>query len=254
MDENDLHAVLASFSPEVLSTLRKSPYFHSDPKDLTESQWIALIGFLPGRRLYETIKRLSVAKNELAWPIVFELYSLDGIRQGAATTAKILSLPAPEVGTTLQGASPWVRRYFEEKALKLLKADKRPASRFAADLTRTDINRLRVALWKHAGLNERDFQRMMKREDPQLAYIFDTQKNRIAKIKRTETARAAQGGGFNFAKYAGAEKKIWRTARDSRVRASHRIEGETRPIDEAFSNGRMYPSDPNERCHLEYSF
>jgi hypothetical protein len=56
-------------------------------------------------------------------------------------------------------------------------------------------------------------------------------------------------------------RKIWRTARDERVRSSHAaLEGESVGIDEAFPNGLLYPGDmsgdPSEvigcRCIAEY--
>ena len=48
--------------------------------------------------------------------------------------------------------------------------------------------------------------------------------------------------------------KTWMTARDARVRDEHRaLEGETRGIDEAFSNGEMQPGAPRCRCSLYYT-
>lgn len=41
-------------------------------------------------------------------------------------------------------------------------------------------------------------------------------------------------------------QKTWISARDSRVRESHAdLEGQTRPLEEPYSNGLMYPGDPN---------
>jgi uncharacterized protein with gpF-like domain len=41
-------------------------------------------------------------------------------------------------------------------------------------------------------------------------------------------------------------EKEWMATHDKRVRDSHAaIDGETKPTDELFSNGLMYPGDPN---------
>ena len=59
---------------------------------------------------------------------------------------------------------------------------------------------------------------------------------------------------------AGVVTKVWRTARDNRVRDSHaELDGQTAPIDGVFANGLAYPGDPsgppeeiiNCRCFLE---
>lgn len=54
-------------------------------------------------------------------------------------------------------------------------------------------------------------------------------------------------------------KRAWRTARDPQVRDLHQIEGEVRSVGRRFSNGLMFPRDPegdikntaNCRCFLE---
>ena len=87
--------------------------------------------------------------------------------------------------------------------------------------------------------------------------------NKAMRIARTEghgvqvqAANAAQ----HAAKKAGADiVKQWDAALDARTRDSHRmVDGEIRELDEKFSNGMMYPSDPaggaaeviNCRCAL----
>lgn len=47
--------------------------------------------------------------------------------------------------------------------------------------------------------------------------------------------------------------KTWRSAHDSRVRDAHKaMDGETVAIDDVFSNGLPYPSEPNCRCVVTY--
>lgn len=75
-------------------------------------------------------------------------------------------------------------------------------------------------------------------------------------IARTETARAFNGAPTeslkDLSRSTGREFwKTWSTALDDRVRDEHAaMEGETVPIDEAFSNGSQFPDDPNERCTI----
>jgi uncharacterized protein with gpF-like domain len=56
-------------------------------------------------------------------------------------------------------------------------------------------------------------------------------------------------------------KKVWRSVEDERTRESHiLLDGETQPLDEEFSNGLMYPGDPdgepeevyNCRCSMDH--
>lgn len=85
-------------------------------------------------------------------------------------------------------------------------------------------------------------------------------------VGRTESIISLNTSEFEAYRQAGEKgvgriRKVWRTARDSRVRDSHRAqEGETRDLMERFSNGLLYPGDPagppeeiiNERCRLVY--
>lgn len=70
---------------------------------------------------------------------------------------------------------------------------------------------------------------------------------------RTESTRIENGGrllGYESAKEAGVEVyKEWYATHDDRTRDSHAqgtgIHGEVRKLDEEFSNGGLYPADPN---------
>lgn len=66
-------------------------------------------------------------------------------------------------------------------------------------------------------------------------------------IARTETHGAANYGANGAAKETGLTiRKEWVAASDARTRDSHaRIDGETVGMDDAFSNGLMYPGDPS---------
>ena len=69
---------------------------------------------------------------------------------------------------------------------------------------------------------------------------------RSVMIARTETGGAANFGNREGAAQTGLElSKTWISSRDSRVRDEHSfMDGETRPFNEPYSNGLMYPGDP----------
>ena len=80
----------------------------------------------------------------------------------------------------------------------------------------------------------------------------------VQDMNRTQAIRSARTivtGAENKGRqdsYAKAEadgiilERTWLATNDSRTRHSHAVlDGETRPIDEAFSNGLMYPGDPD---------
>lgn len=75
-------------------------------------------------------------------------------------------------------------------------------------------------------------------------------KSNATRIARTEGHRIASKATMNAcekAKDMGADiVKQWDATLDGRTRPSHRsVDGEIREVDEAFSNGLMYPSDPD---------
>ena len=74
----------------------------------------------------------------------------------------------------------------------------------------------------------------------------DTKKARAALIARTEVHNATQYGTIQGYKQAGLTIKIWVAVMDGATRDTHAaVDGEERPIDRPFSNGLMFPGDPN---------
>lgn len=78
-------------------------------------------------------------------------------------------------------------------------------------------------------------------------------KNNAMRIVRTEANRIqnrASMDACNKAQSKGADVvKQWDASLDKRTRRSHRhVDGEIRELDEPFSNGLMYPSDPSGRA------
>ncbi len=99
---------------------------------------------------------------------------------------------------------------------------------------------------------------------------MDTSHRRAKLIARQETMMSLATGQFDMMKAAGAKIKTWhhRPQKDPRDGTHGKVdhvsmEGETVPINKAFSNGLMYPRDPadgrpeeviNCRCYLTYGF
>lgn len=83
-------------------------------------------------------------------------------------------------------------------------------------------------------------------------------RDRSKLIARTELGRAQNGAAQEsieaFAKRSGRKfVKEWGTAGDDRVRDEHQdMEGEQVGLNESFSNGLLFPSEPNCRCRVRY--
>lgn len=104
-----------------------------------------------------------------------------------------------------------------------------------------------------AGENTAQLVKRIKRHMPEI------QAERAASIAACEAHTSMQAGSFAQMKFGGVRTKTWMTAGDEDVRDSHRnINPRTIPIDQRFSNGLMYPGDPdgspgeivNCRCDL----
>lgn len=77
-------------------------------------------------------------------------------------------------------------------------------------------------------------------------YYDDRSYQMAMRVARTETASAAGYAQHQTALDLGFTKKQWISARDARTRDSHsQLDGETRGINERYSNGLMYPGDPS---------
>ena len=76
---------------------------------------------------------------------------------------------------------------------------------------------------------------------------FDqTYEGRAETVARTETASAYGSASQASLEDSSWTHKRWLSAHDSAVRDSHReMDGEVVPVDERFSNGLMFPGDPD---------
>lgn len=73
--------------------------------------------------------------------------------------------------------------------------------------------------------------------------------NNAHRIAVTETTVTFNEGTMLSMELNNIQKKMWLTMRDSKVRAEHSLmDGETKDLREAFSNGLEYPSEINCRC------
>lgn len=75
--------------------------------------------------------------------------------------------------------------------------------------------------------------------------VFEMSSNRAITIARTETNSVLSGSSFHTYRDVGVEKKKWLTASGGDVRESHSRNASQGavPLNEAFSNGQMYPGD-----------
>ena len=72
------------------------------------------------------------------------------------------------------------------------------------------------------------------------------EKARARTIARTEINGAKNDVAFHTIQDLGIEKKQWSSSEDMRVRPSHAsVNGEIVGINEYFSNGLLYPCDPD---------
>lgn len=120
------------------------------------------------------------------------------------------------------------------------------------DTTRRDILKM-LAEGETEGLTYQEIEKKL---------LADFTQGRAQKIVRTESVGASNFGALVAAYELGIDlKKEWITARDNRVRHSHKqLDGETVWLDEQFTNGLSFPGDPigtaaeviNCRCVLGF--
>lgn len=130
----------------------------------------------------------------------------------------------------------------------------REASWLVTQVTDTTKQAVRDAL--AAGLVEGEsIPQLAKRIEESGAFA----RSRAELIARTETTRVTNGGQReSLARYQADTgdriTKTWLATPDGRTRDAHRaLNGESRPVAEAFSNGLQEPSEPNCRCTMTFS-
>ena len=93
----------------------------------------------------------------------------------------------------------------------------------------------------------------MKEIAKRIAKVTNKNMNDSLRIAQTETTRVENLGrldSFKFAEKQGLKlKKSWLATMDKRTRETHqRVNQEEVDLDKPFSNGLMYPGDPNGRA------
>lgn len=136
----------------------------------------------------------------------------------------------------------------------LLRYTEREAAWLVTEVTRTTRNAIADAL--SAGLAEGE---SIADLAARIAEAGAFAPSRAELIARTETTRVTNHGQREtLSEYQAASgnriTKSWLATKDDRVRDEHAaMDGETRGIDEPFSNGLDAPGEPNCRCTLIYS-
>lgn len=231
-EEREVLKLLKSWAPDVSALLKQAGYFDL-PDGIAKDEIAQQIGFGKGGRLYNKLKAASAEKNWQIAKIVVNEESLIELKQGAREVAKKLGIPFSEYDW-----DPISQKYMKDEGFKLVKS-----------LTQTDLNRLIPQIQAHFGLNEKTFQRKFAQDYPCSPY-------RMRTIFRTEKYNAINGGAHLEALSVDATTKIWRHSHGPNPRKDHlAMDGQTRAIDEPFSNGKQYPNgDPNCRCRADYGF
>lgn len=110
------------------------------------------------------------------------------------------------------------------------------------DTIRDDLRKMFVDLMKEEKqLSELELAEVIR---DSMEGILDNADSRARTIARTETHGAYADGRWESAKSTEPYGKEWIDSRDSNVRDEHAIDGEKRLWNDAFSNGLMYPGDP----------
>lgn len=159
-----------------------------------------------------------------------------------ATGREAVQRMAAELGVSFDLLQPGLAAYTEAEAAWLV-----------TEVTDTTKEAIRQAL--STGLVEGEsIPDLAKRIEDSGAFA----RSRATLIARTEVTRVTNGGQReSLAAYqretGDTITKRWLSARDSRVRDAHRaMNGETRGIDEEFSNGLQAPGEPNCRCTITF--
>lgn len=148
------------------------------------------------------------------------------------------------LGIDFDVTNPEVVKWIDAKVFK-----------FADEVEKTTREELRIAL--REGLKQGD---SIDDIEKRIETVFSMARgHRTERIARTETISASNNGTFSAYKQSKVvDEKQWISTRDEKVRPSHQIDGEKTGIDDKFSNGLMFPGDPDggpgEVCNCRCTF
>lgn len=189
------------------------------------------IGIASQQRTITKVLADDLTFDEQKWRVLFEEFGqliLPGIIADAGQTG----LNTFIVGISFDVRNPRVVDFINSKVFK-----------FSFETNQTTLNDLRKTLSE--GLRAGDGIPQLKKR---VTSIYDDIRGyRAERIARTETCSAYNFGTFESYKQSGVVKgKQWLSAHDNLVRDEHiRLDGEKQLLDNRFSNGLMYPGDPN---------
>lgn len=145
----------------------------------------------------------------------------------------------PPVSTAFDVKNPYLGGWLDKQSIEL-----------AGNVSQTTVDNLQDTLSEgiQAGESVPDLRGRVQ------GTFQDAGRVRANMIARTEANKAANGAGWVQAQNSGVVKtKTWLATMDDRTRPAHAaMNGETVPVDEAFSNGSMFPDDIQCRCTLTY--
>jgi len=142
---------------------------------------------------------------------------------------------AAELGIAFDVTNPKVVKWIKERGGMLIKS-----------ISDTTLEKLKKTLAEGIA-NGESIPNLASR----ISGVYDEAKeSRSVLIARTETITASNSGSYQAYKQSGVvEKKEWLATMDDRVRDEHAaMNGEVVDLDKPFSNGLMFPSEPNCRC------
>lgn len=121
------------------------------------------------------------------------------------------------------------------------------ADMFSESIINTQAERLQKE-FSDSIENQENRERLVERIENLYSDVTQAKAEMIA---RTEVHSAMQDSNFEAYKQGGVNIKIWVSVGDERTREEHlALDGEERPINMPFSNGLMYPNEPNCRCSI----
>jgi SPP1 gp7 family putative phage head morphogenesis protein len=182
----------------------------------------------------EALSFIFMDKNRYLWRKVWELVGARAFAAGYIRAHVKFGLAGkpPKYADIKNLRFPDARKYFDKRGLEFVK-----------DLTSTDMDRLKQALKEGKGLSADAFSEKYGKD-----YSFSPQ--RLKRIYVNETHLSNRVAQVEAASTAGMETKTWSaTGDESMCPICGKMNGQTRRIDKAYSNGEMVAhAHPGCRC------
>lgn len=166
------------------------------------------------------------------WERRFRDVGLELIKAAVAVNSLRIISELPVVGISFDIDNPRAKAWITRKVFK-----------FAYEVNQTTEQQLRAAILDSLAAGDA-IPAIKKAVERIFGYAEGYRNERIA---RTETIGATNYGAFEAIKQSGLKcKKEWVATLDERTRDRHaEMDGETAELDQPFSNGLMFPGDPD---------